>query len=87
MSKLILRSTGPYGHTASLDGVDITHLVVASTVEVRAGNLPRVVLEPLVVELEVDTENTRVHLPADVADLLVALGWKPPAELGRNEVH
>lgn len=63
--------------TVEVDGNDISRTVRGLTLTTEAGHLPRLVLDLLVFTSEADGE-AQVHIPADTAATLVALGWTPP---------
>ena len=70
---------GPSG-TLELDGVDISNALSGFAVQQRAGHLAKVTLEPLVVEYTGHHGEALVHIAPEARDLLISLGWTPPAE-------
>ncbi|MBM7788870.1 hypothetical protein [Tenggerimyces flavus] len=83
MSRLTIHSADGK-HSATLDGDDVTHRLRSMTVDLQGGQQAMVLIEPLIVELDVDTDRARFHVPPDTADLLVSLGWTPPNSLGKT---
>jgi hypothetical protein len=79
--RLRLAGTGlPGGTRIELDSKDITCSVAALSVHVGVDHLPTAVLDVILHELDTELENPRVIVPEKTRDLLVRLGWTPPAE-------
>lgn len=69
-----------YGNI-TIDGHDISRAVRAYTVEHAARDVPVVTINLNVYEhLQLDERKARVQVPDDTHDVLVMLGWTPPAE-------
>ena len=81
--KLTYRQSSPVRQEVELDGKDISHLVRSVSIDAEAGHFPTVRLELAVFEMEFATGETRIHVAPGTADLLVDLGWTPPAEATR----
>lgn len=64
-----------------LDGTDFSAGVAGISLDARVGELTRLRLDVLFVELAFQGE-VRVEIPARSHDALVALGWTPPAAEG-----
>jgi hypothetical protein len=62
-----------------LDGEDISRALVGVRLNLGVGVLPQATLDVLVHDLTTETEG-QVVLPEATRDLLVRLGWTPPAE-------
>jgi hypothetical protein len=79
--KLRLGGTGLPGDTQiELDGQDIASAVTGLSLRVGTYGLPEVTLEVVLHELDTVLETPLVILPDATRDLLVRLGWTPPAE-------
>lgn len=76
----INRSERGLGHRVGLDGVDIANSILGLTVTVKAGEETTAALDLVLDEIPTDTDDVLVHLPEATRDLLVRLGWTPPAE-------
>ncbi len=68
------------GHNAELDGVDISNSILGLTVTFKGGEMPAATLDVVLDEIPTETDEVCVRLPQDTRDLLVRLGWTPPAE-------
>lgn len=74
-----ITTDGPRG-TVEVDGVDISHAVRGAQVSIEAGSLPTVTLDVRIFRVgELGLENSYIEVPDDVADLMKAIGWTPPA--------
>jgi len=83
MPRLELRQTDQKA-VLLLDGMDIANAV--SSVEIySAGPIPRVVLHPLVFELDTEFDSANVEIPEQTHALLVRLGWTPPVQDGDSQ--
>lgn len=69
-------SDGVGGHV-QLDGVDISDGVYGITLKFKAGHLPNLELELPMIQTETDAN---VIILDKTRDLLIQLGWTPPAE-------
>jgi len=68
------------GQVVELDGVDISRSLIGLSLNVRAGDMPSVVLDVIAEEIPTELDEVRAYLPDATKDLLVRLGWTPPAE-------
>lgn len=68
------------GHVVELDGVDVSRALLGLTLTVRAGDMPSVALDVIAEEIPTELAEVRVYLPDATKELLVRLGWTPPAE-------
>ena len=62
-----------------VNGQDVSSAVQRVHVTGAAGSLPRVVLELVTFDTEVDGEMV-VRIPAETRAALIALGWTPPED-------
>ena len=76
----INRQESGLGHRVELDGIDIANSILGLTVTITAGEMPAATLNLVLDEIPTDTDEVRVRLPQETRDLLVRLGWTPPAE-------
>lgn len=76
----VSRSEDGYGHRVVLDGQDIANSILGLTVAFKGGESPAATLDLVLDEIPTETDDVRVHLPEETRDLLVRLGWTPPAE-------
>ncbi|HKX69886.1 MAG TPA: hypothetical protein VJM75_01605 [Acidimicrobiales bacterium] len=60
-----------------VDGQDISRTVRGLTLSAEVNHLPRLILDLRLFTSEVEGQ-AQVHIPADTAATLVALGWTPP---------
>ncbi|MFC9085346.1 hypothetical protein [Nocardiopsis dassonvillei] len=67
------------GYALVLDGHDITNAVTGIALHIEAQQHPVLVLHPCVFETDVESQ-VDVHIAEDTHDLLVRLGWTPPAD-------
>lgn len=86
MSRVKITGDGLPGSTGiHLDGHDVARTVRALTLSLGPDRLPSVELDVLVFgEMELDVEGAQVLLPEATRELLVRLGWTPPAEPERG---
>ncbi|MBX9392271.1 hypothetical protein K4749_01320 [Streptomyces sp. TRM72054] len=68
------------GHVVELDGHDIANAVLGLTVTFKGGEPPLATLDLVLDEIPTETDEVRVHMPEATRELLVRLGWTPPAE-------
>lgn len=68
------------GQVIELDGVDISRAVIGLSLNIRAGEMPTVVLDVVAEELPTQLDEVRAYLPDATKELLVRLGWTPPTE-------
>lgn len=67
-------------HTVVLNGIDLSRGLQGISLELLPGQPARVVLDPLVIELdEVGLDKPSVYVSDHAAKLLTALGWTPPS--------
>ncbi|MET8766331.1 hypothetical protein [Streptomyces sp. NPDC004658] len=79
--RLRIGGTGlPGGTEIDLDGEDIAGAVTHLSLHVGVDNKPTAVIDVVLHELDTDLENPRVTVPQKTRNLLVRLGWTPPAE-------
>lgn len=76
----VSRAESGYGHRAELDGHDISNAILGLTVTIKGGEMPAATLDVICEEIPTEADDVRVHLPDATRDLLVRLGWTPPAE-------
>jgi hypothetical protein len=76
-----LRINGP-GHTSrvQLDGEDISSALTGMRLHLAAGSVPTATLELALWEAPTELDAVRVMVPDETRELLVRLGWTPPAE-------
>jgi hypothetical protein len=80
MNRLKVSFDGPGRGTVELDGRDISGMVVGVSTGARVGEFPLAVLE-LRLHRGADVDGLSiVRLAPETAELLTALGWKPPVE-------
>lgn len=65
------------GGAVEIGGNDVSHAVRGVRLEQTAGSPPRITLDILVYETDIDGE-AEVNIPEATAALLVTLGWVPP---------
>lgn len=70
------------GQIVELDGVDISRALYGLSLTIRAGDMPSAVLDVVVEEIPTELDEVRAYLPDATKELLVRLGWTPPAEEG-----
>lgn len=68
------------GQVVELDGVDISRSLIGLSLNIRAGEMPAAVLDVIAEELPTQLDEVRAYLPDATKELLVRLGWTPPAE-------
>lgn len=79
--KLRISGNGMAGGTQiEMDGEDIAPAISGLTVRMEAGAMPTAVLDVVLWELDEELVSPRVTVPDKTRDLLVRLGWTPPAE-------
>jgi hypothetical protein len=82
--------SGPVDAMIELDGQNVADSIRGLTVTLKAGDLPTLVLDPVVEDISLELENPQVYVSAAARHLLIKIGWTPPeAERGpvRNEDH
>lgn len=82
-AKLVLR---PLRSEIVVDGTDIANSVTAITVRASVGEMPRLELELMVPEIEVEGE-VRVYMLDGTREGLLALGWTPPPDGACCDLH
>ncbi len=76
---LVVESNGITG-VVTLDGVELQRAIRGLKLTFDAGQLPTVVLDPMVLDANVLHSGWMdVRIPDATSDLLIALGWTPPA--------
>lgn len=68
------------GQVVELDGVDISRSLIGLSLNIRAGDMPSVVLDVIAEEVPTELAEVHAYLPDATRELLVRLGWTPPAE-------
>lgn len=76
--RMKLTMNGGIGHL-EIGGVDISAATRSVELRVKAGDLPEVMVDLSVIEVEIDGEAEFKVLPV-TRDALIALGWTPPQE-------
>jgi hypothetical protein len=61
-----------------IDGQDISDTTRGFTLNAQVGHVPQLVVDLQIHVGEIDGQDVDVHVPADTAATLVALGWTPP---------
>lgn len=76
-----LRISGP-GHTSrvELSGHDISSALTGVSLRLEAGSVPTATLEMALWEMPTELDMVQVKVPDETRELLVRLGWTPPAE-------
>ncbi|BBC35280.1 hypothetical protein SGFS_065740 [Streptomyces graminofaciens] len=69
-----------WGHRVEIDGYDVSSALLGMTLEIKAGEMPRATLHVVAEEIPTDTDEVLAYLPDATHELLVRLGWTPPAE-------
>lgn len=68
----------PYDASVKLDGVNVADAVRGVAVIMRAGDLPQVDLDLVVVDVSMELDGSQILIPAATRHLLIELGWTPP---------
>lgn len=68
------------GQVVELDGVDVSRALLGLTLYLRGGEMPTAFLDVVAEEIPTELDEVRAYLPEATKDLLVRLGWTPPAE-------
>lgn len=68
------------GQVVELDGVDISRALIGLSLNIKGGEMPTVTLDVIAEELPTQLDEIRAYLPDATKELLVRLGWTPPAE-------
>jgi len=72
---------GPGQAHVEVNGHDISTALRGLSLELSVGNLPKVELDLCVVDVtDFAMTEVQLHIPDDVRDALVKLGWTPPPE-------
>lgn len=71
---------GGLGWVVELDGQDIANSILGMTLRIEPGDRPTAVVRVAVEEAPTELDGVRVRVPDLTRDLLVRLGWTPPAE-------
>lgn len=61
-----------------LDGRDVSNALRGVSLDLEAGELPRVLLDVLVYDLTTNLEPENIEVPSYTAELLESIGWTPP---------
>ncbi|MFF9271140.1 hypothetical protein [Streptomyces rochei] len=77
--KLRIVSTGGPGAQVEVDGENIASILTGLTLRMGVGDMPTATLDLVVYDLGTEAE-VRFEVPDECRDLLVRLGWTPPAE-------
>lgn len=77
--KLRIRSNEGPGAQVELDGQNIANVLTGLTLRLGVGEMPTATLDLAVFDLGAEAE-VRFEVPDECRDLLVRLGWTPPAE-------
>lgn len=72
--------------SVTLDGVECANALRGLTFYGRAGEMPRVDLDPLVSAVHGVADGVIVHIPRATRDMLVKLGWTPPSVEGSGGI-
>jgi hypothetical protein len=76
----------PGGTTIELDGRDIAGVVTGLSLRIGLDDRPTATLDVVLYDMSTEVENPRVVVPEKTWDLLVRLGWTPPAEEAQDAV-
>lgn len=68
------------GQVVEFDGVDISRALIGLSLNIKGGEMPTVTLDVIAEELPTQLDEIRAYLPDATKELLVRLGWTPPAE-------
>jgi hypothetical protein len=77
--KLRISGSGGPGATVELDGQDIANVLTGLTLRLGVGEMPTATLDLVVHDFGAEAD-VRFVVPDECRDLLVRLGWTPPAE-------
>lgn len=79
--KLAITQLDPTGYSITVDGHDISTALTEISVAMRAGQHTEATLNLRYIDVtEVQDTETRILVPGETRDALVALGWTPPAD-------
>jgi hypothetical protein len=76
----IAKPTDRAGWIVELDGHDIARALVGVTVQLTGDPVATATLDVVAEELPAEFGEVKAYLPDATRDLLVRLGWTPPAE-------
>lgn len=76
----INRRADGLGHHVELDGQDIANSVLGLSLDLKGGYETTATLHLVLDEAPTETDQVSVRLPDATHELLVRLGWTPPAE-------
>jgi hypothetical protein len=66
-------------HSLIVDGLDLSNGVRSAELTLASGELPTLVVDPLIIDLDgSEVERARVVVTDHASAALVALGWTPP---------
>lgn len=76
-----LGPTPPPDMRIAIDGADISPRAIAGlSLQAEAGDIPRLTLDVVALDVTKLGGKMEIFLPDETRELLVALGWTPPAE-------
>lgn len=73
-------TTQGFRGAVEVDGVDLSDGIRGLTVRLGAGQLPQVELDLIIVDLELEGDDSRLIIPEATRAALIALGWTAPEE-------
>jgi hypothetical protein len=84
MSKISVVNDGMRAKV-ELDGHDISRYITGLTMRYDTANVPTAVIDVVLLShTDIDAEDADVVVPEPTAELLVRLGWTPPAQEGEG---
>ena len=83
---LRISSNGPTS-SVHLDDQDISAALRGLTLRLNPGDMPQARLDVVALDVSTYSDDVQVYLPDATRDLLVRLGWTPPAEEATDAVH
>ncbi|NUQ95673.1 MAG: hypothetical protein HOY79_03635 [Streptomyces sp.] len=79
--RLTVTATGPKTTTVRLDGHDIANALTGLTLTLGVDRVPEAHLELLLIDVtDIQDIDARILISDTAREMLVALGWTPPAE-------
>jgi len=82
-----ISQSSPSRADVELNGVKVEDSIRGLTVTMRAGDLPRLELDPVVVDVSVELGDAQVYVSPATRHLLIMLGWTPPEVGDHEQVH
>ncbi|MDX2692946.1 hypothetical protein [Streptomyces ipomoeae] len=70
--------------TIEVDGQNLSHATRGLSLHATVDARPQLLLDLRIDTSEINAEDIDIHIPADTAAALVALGWTPPSEEGED---